>query len=72
MLEDLYPQADLVTFPSFYEDFKIPSLETIYYRVSVVVNRYSEFIRNIKPKGFHSPAIKGLINREVVRIQNYE
>ena len=41
-------------------------LEAIYYRVPIVVNRYSVFVRDIEPKGFHIPAIDGLIHRNVV------
>ncbi len=66
VLEDLYPQADLVTFSSLYEGFGNALLEAIYYRVPIVVNRYSVFVRDIEPKGFHIPAIDGLIHRNVV------
>ena len=66
VLEDLYPQADLVTFSSLYEGFGNALLETIYYRVPIVVNRYSVFVRDIEPKGFHIPAIDGLVHRNVI------
>ena len=67
VLEDIYPQADLVTFTSLYEGFGNALLEAIYYRVPIVVNRYSVFVRDIEPKGFRIPAIDGLINRSVVK-----
>jgi glycosyltransferase involved in cell wall biosynthesis len=67
VLEDIYPQADLVTFTSLYEGFGNALLEAIYYRVPIVVNRYSVFVRDIEPKGFRIPAIDGLINRNVVK-----
>lgn len=67
-LWDLYPHADLVTYPSTYEGFGNALLEAIYFRVPVVINRYSIFIQDIEPKGFKLPVIDGFITREVVRL----
>jgi mannosylglucosylglycerate synthase len=66
VLEDVYPQANLVTFASLYEGFGNALLEAIYHRVPIVVNRYSVFVRDIEPKGFHIPAIDGLVLRNVI------
>lgn len=66
VLEDVYPEADLVTFTSLYEGFGNALLEALYYRIPIVVNRYSVFVRDIEPKGFRIPAIDGMINRGVV------
>jgi glycosyltransferase involved in cell wall biosynthesis len=51
-LWDLYPHADLVTYPSAYEGFGNALLEAIYFRKPVLINRYSIFVRDIEPKGF--------------------
>jgi glycosyltransferase involved in cell wall biosynthesis len=64
VLEDLYPHADLVTFPSIYEGFGNAFLEAIYFRVPILVNRYEVFIRDIEPKGFKLPTINGFVDRK--------
>lgn len=66
VLSDLYPHADLVTFPSLYEGFGNALLEAIYFRKAVVVNRYSVYIRDIEPKGFRLPTIDGFVSRNTV------
>lgn len=66
-LWDLYPHADLVTYPSTYEGFGNALLEAIYFRVPVVINRYSIFVQDIEPKGFKLAVIDGFITRDVVR-----
>ncbi len=65
-LWDIYPHADLVTYPSLYEGFGNAFLEAIYFRVPVLVNRYSVFGRDIEPKGFRCPLMDGYISRQVV------
>lgn len=67
VLKDLYPHADLVTFPSLYEGFGNALLEAIYFRKPVVINRYSVFIRDIEPKGFRLPTIDGFVSRKTVK-----
>jgi glycosyltransferase involved in cell wall biosynthesis len=66
VLRDLYPHADLVTFPSLYEGFGNALLESIYFRRPVVIGRYSVYQRDIEPKGFRLPTIDGVIDRQVV------
>jgi glycosyltransferase involved in cell wall biosynthesis len=51
-LGDVYQAADLVTYPSTYEGFGNALLEAIYYRRPLVVNSYSIYGVDIKPKGF--------------------
>ncbi|MHB9078428.1 MAG: glycosyltransferase [Pirellulaceae bacterium] len=51
-LGDVYRNADLVTYPSFYEGFGNAFLEAVYFRKPIVVKRYSIFITDIEPKGF--------------------
>ncbi len=65
-LRDLYQHADLVTYPSLYEGFGNAFLEAIYYRVPLVVNRYSIFTRDIEPKGFRVVVMNGIITQKVV------
>jgi glycosyltransferase involved in cell wall biosynthesis len=66
ILEDLYPHADLVTFPSLYEGFGNALLEAIYFRKPVVIGEYSVYSRDIEPKGIRLPSIGGFIDRDVV------
>ncbi|MEA3276881.1 MAG: glycosyltransferase family 4 protein [Pseudomonadota bacterium] len=66
VLEDLYPHADLVTFPSLYEGFGNALLEAIYFRRPVVIGRYAVYARDIEPKGVRLPVIDGFIDRKVV------
>lgn len=65
-LWDLYPHADLVTYPSLYEGFGNALIETFYFRKPVVVNRYSIFVQDIEPKGFETVAMNGYVTQEVV------
>jgi glycosyltransferase involved in cell wall biosynthesis len=52
-----------VTYPSLYEGFGNAFLEAVYFKVPIVVNRYSIFIRDIEPRGFLLPAIDGFVTR---------
>ena len=65
-LWDFYLHADLVTYPSTYEGFGNALLEAIYFKVPIVINRYSIFIQDIEPKGFQLAEIDGFITRDVV------
>jgi glycosyltransferase involved in cell wall biosynthesis len=67
-LWDLYPHADLVTYPSTYEGFGNALLEAIYFGVPIVINRYSIFVQDIEPKGFKLAVIDGFITRDVVQL----
>jgi len=66
-LWDLYPHADLVTYPSTYEGFGNALLEAIYFKKPLVINRYSIYVEDIEPKGFRLAEIDGFITREVVQ-----
>ena len=61
-LGDVYPQADLVTYPSAVEGFGNAFLEAIYYKRSLVVNNYSIYEADIKPKGFKVIEFDGYIS----------
>lgn len=65
-LWDIYPHADLVTYPSLYEGFGNALLEAIYFRIPVVINRYSIFIQDIEPKGFHLLDMDGFVTTTLV------
>ncbi|SMC26800.1 Glycosyltransferase involved in cell wall bisynthesis [Desulfacinum hydrothermale DSM 13146] len=65
-LFDLYPHADLITYPSLYEGFGNAFLEALYFRKPLVVNRYSTFIRDIEPLGFDLLIMDGYVNRRLV------
>ena len=66
-LYDIYPHADLVTYPSNFEGFGNAFLEAIYFRKPIVVNRYSIYSMDIKPKGFNVIEIDGYVTEDVVR-----
>ncbi len=63
-LWDLYPHADLVTYPSTYEGFGNALLESIYFKVPIVLNRYSIFVEDIEPKEFKLVLIDGFVTRK--------
>ena len=66
-LWDVYPQADLVTYPSSIEGFGNAFLEAVYFRRPVVVNNYSIFDLDIKPKGFRVIEFDGYITPGAVQ-----
>ncbi len=66
-LEDVYPHADLVTYPSNFEGFGNAFLEAIYFRKPIVVNTYSIYSMDIKPKGFSVIEIDGYVTETAVR-----
>jgi glycosyltransferase involved in cell wall biosynthesis len=66
-LFDVYPHADLVTYPSLYEGFGNAFLEAIYFGKPVVVNKYAVYARDIDPLGFKTIEMSQLVTREVVQ-----
>jgi glycosyltransferase involved in cell wall biosynthesis len=65
-LLDVYPHADLVTYPSYYEGFGNAFLEAVYFRKPVVVNSYAVYARDIEPLGFKTIRMEQLVTRDVV------
>ncbi|KAA0284475.1 MAG: glycosyltransferase [Chloroflexi bacterium] len=61
-LGDVYPHADLVTYPSNIEGFGNAFLEAVYYKRLILVNNYSIYEVDIKPKGFHTLWFDGFIS----------
>ncbi|MDD3276563.1 MAG: glycosyltransferase family 4 protein [Kiritimatiellales bacterium] len=65
-LWDLYPHVDFVTYPSLYEGFGNAFLEAVYFRLPILINRYSIFARDIEPKGFRVPLMEGYLTKQVI------
>jgi glycosyltransferase involved in cell wall biosynthesis len=65
-LDDVYPHADLVTYPSTFEGFGNAFLEAIYYRKPIVVNVYSIYLLDIRPKGFQAIELHGYVTEEAL------
>jgi hypothetical protein len=70
-LADVYPQADLVTYPSSLEGFGNAFLEAIYYKRPLVVNNYSIYEADIKPKGFKVIEFDGYISDTTLKSTRY-
>ena len=66
-LQDLYPYADFVTYPSLIEGFGNAFLETIYFKKPILVNNYSIYSTDIKPKGFEVVEMDDFITDETVQ-----
>jgi glycosyltransferase involved in cell wall biosynthesis len=66
-LNDIYPHADLVTYPSTFEGFGNAFLEAVYFRKPIVVNKYSIYSFDIEPKGFDTIEIDGFVTEDAVR-----
>jgi glycosyltransferase involved in cell wall biosynthesis len=67
-LGDVYLHADLVTYPSTIEGFGNAFLEAIYYGRPILVNNYSIFSTDIKPKGFRVIEFDGYITDTTIEI----
>jgi len=66
-LYDLYPHADLVTYPSYYEGFGNAFLEAIYFRKPVVVNTYAVYARDIAPLGFKTIEMSQVLSNQAIQ-----
>ncbi|MBI4626143.1 MAG: glycosyltransferase family 4 protein [Verrucomicrobia bacterium] len=65
-LFDVYPHADLVTYPSHFEGFGNAFLEAIYFGKPVVVNAYAVYARDIDPLGFKTVGMSQLVTSDTV------
>ena len=65
-LDDVFTQADLVTYPSEYEGFGNAFLEAIYHKQPVVCNRYLIYRTDIEPCGFQTVVFDGYLTNETV------
>ncbi len=70
-LDDLYPYADLVTYPSSIEGFGNAFLEAVYHKRPLVVNNYSIYEADIKPKGFKVIEFDGFISENTLAQTRY-
>ena len=66
-LWDVYPHADIITYPSLYEGFGNAFLEAIYFKKPLLINRYAIFVRDIEPKGFDLIAMDGYLTSDTVQ-----
>jgi glycosyltransferase involved in cell wall biosynthesis len=66
-LWDIYPHADLITYPSMYEGFGNAFLEAIYFRKPLLVNRYSIYEIDIEPMGFKVITMDGYVTDKVIQ-----
>jgi glycosyltransferase involved in cell wall biosynthesis len=67
-LGDVYPYADLITYPSSIEGFGNAFLEAVYYRRPILVNNYSIYEVDIRPKGFRAVWFNGFISGETLDV----
>ena len=65
-LWDIYPHADLITYPSVYEGFGNALLEAIYFRRPILVNRYSVYMIDLEPLGFEAITMDGYVTGAVI------
>jgi glycosyltransferase involved in cell wall biosynthesis len=66
-LWDVYPHADLVTYPSTYEGFGNALLEAIYFGRLTVVNRYPVYNADIEPLGFEFVELDGFVDEKALK-----
>jgi glycosyltransferase involved in cell wall biosynthesis len=65
-IQDVYPQADLVAYPSEYEGFGNAFLEAIYHRCPVLCNRYLIYRTDIEPCGFQTILFDGFLTHDTI------
>ena len=56
-----------MTYPSTFEGFGNAFLETVYFRKPIVVNKYSIYTLDIKPKGFQAIELDGYVTSTAVQ-----
>jgi len=66
--QDIYHHADLVTYPSNFEGFGNAFLEAVYFRRPIVVNNYSIYAIDIKPKGFKAIELDDYVDSKAVEL----
>ena len=68
---DLYSSADFVTFPSEYEGWGNPVVETFYFKRPLFVNNYMIYEKDIAPLGFETALIHGEVTEEAAgKVEN--
>ncbi len=66
-LSDIFPYCDLVTYPSTFEGFGNAFMEAVYFHKPIVVNRYSIYTKDIKPRGFRAIELDGYVTATAVK-----
>jgi glycosyltransferase involved in cell wall biosynthesis len=66
-LSDIFPYCDLVTYPSTFEGFGNAFMEAVYFHKPIVVNRYSIYTKDIKPRGFRAVELDGYVTAAAVK-----
>ncbi len=66
-LWDIYPHADLISYPSVYEGYGNAFVEAIYFRKPVLVNRYKIFEADIEPLKFKVISFDGFLTNETIQ-----
>jgi glycosyltransferase involved in cell wall biosynthesis len=65
-LWEAYQASDFITYPSLVEGFGNALLEAVYFRKPVLINRYSTYVSDIRPAGFHLVEMDGAITDAVL------
>jgi len=65
-LWDVYPHADIVAYPSTYEGFGNAFIEAVYFKKPIIVNRYSAYVKDIKPLGFEVIEMEGYVTDNLI------
>lgn len=66
-LWDIYPHADLISYPSIYEGYGNAFVEAIYFRKPVLVNRYMIYEADIEPLGFKVISFNGFLTKKTIK-----
>ncbi len=66
-LSDVYPFADFITYPSAFEGFGNAFLEAVFFKKPVLINNYSIYANDIKPKGFDVVEIDDYLTETAVK-----
>lgn len=66
-LAEFYAAADFVTYPSVFEGFGNAFLEAVYYRRPILVNNYSTYEVDLRPRGFRVVWFDEFIDEAAIR-----
>jgi len=58
---------NMVTYPSTFEGFGNAFMEAVYFHKPIVVNRYSIYTKDIKPRGFRAVELDGYVTAAAVK-----
>jgi glycosyltransferase involved in cell wall biosynthesis len=69
-IQDVYPHADFVTYPSTFEGFGNAFLEALYFKKPIAINLYPVYSVDIKPKGFKVVELEDYVTESAIRLTN--